>query len=91
MRARCTTELRRPLKAVPLLEGILGGYPAGLIRETALYQTWLGEAYAQANEIDAAWETYEQAATLAGGVRSERLNARLRKLAAIIGGSCDVA
>jgi tetratricopeptide (TPR) repeat protein len=85
MRARCMTELRRPLKAVPLLESILDGYPADRVRETALYRSWLAEAYAQANEIDAARETYAEAAALAAGVRSERLHARLRTLAALIG------
>jgi len=81
MRARCMTELRRPLKAVPLLESILARYPADRVRETALYRSWLAEAYAQANEIDAAREVYRQAVELATAVRSERLGARLRALA----------
>jgi tetratricopeptide (TPR) repeat protein len=85
MRARCMTELRKPLRAVPLLESILEYYPTDQQRERALYGTWLAEAYAQANEIDAARDTYRKAAALAAGIRSERLGQRLQALATIIG------
>ncbi|HEY6737657.1 MAG TPA: hypothetical protein VI076_02320, partial [Actinopolymorphaceae bacterium] len=81
---RCYVELRRPLRAVPVLLSAIESYPAEPIRETALYRTWLAEAYVQANEHDAARATLESATALAHGTHSERLRARIRDVAAQI-------
>lgn len=81
MAGRCYAELRRPLRAAPLLAGAIERYPADRARENALYLTWLAESYRQANEPDAATETLARAQRLATTVQSERLSARLRDLA----------
>lgn len=54
MAGRVWTELRRPMRAIPILEQATGGYGDHVPRETALYLTWLAEALIQAGEIDAA-------------------------------------
>lgn len=50
MDARVFTELRRPLRAVPLLSRVLERYDASHARELALYLSWLAVALADANE-----------------------------------------
>ena len=77
MRGRCYVALRRPLRAVPLLERITSSY-SWSTRESALYLTYLAEAYQQAGEPEAAGETLQRARDLAAGVHSERLDERLR-------------
>ncbi|MBB4934762.1 transcriptional regulator with XRE-family HTH domain [Lipingzhangella halophila] len=54
MEARSFTELRRPLRAVPLLNDVLSRYDATHAREMALYLSWLAVAYADANEPEQA-------------------------------------
>lgn len=56
MDARVFTELRRPLRAVPLLQDVLGRYDATHAREVALYRSWLAVALADANEPEQAAE-----------------------------------
>ncbi|MET8811144.1 hypothetical protein ABZW47_04000 [Streptomyces sp. NPDC004549] len=56
MDARVFTELRRPLRAVPLLQDVLGRYDATHGREVALYRSWLAVALADANEPEQAAE-----------------------------------
>ncbi len=77
MRGRCYVEMQRPLLAVPLLERVTSEY-SWSVRESALYLSYLAEAYAQANEKDAAQETLERARALAAGVHSMRVDDRLR-------------
>jgi hypothetical protein len=57
MAGRCYTELRRPLRAVPLLEQATADYDEDAPRELALYLSWLAVAHADARELDAARAT----------------------------------
>jgi transcriptional regulator with XRE-family HTH domain len=77
MEARVYTELRRPLRAVPLLSDVLSRYDASHARELALYLSWLAVAYADANEPEAAAQTTARMLTLADG-GSERTAERAR-------------
>ncbi|MFI5841634.1 helix-turn-helix domain-containing protein [Catenuloplanes sp. NPDC051500] len=54
MRGRVWTELKRPLRAVPALRGVIEGYGPDRARETTLYRSWLAEALEQAGEVDEA-------------------------------------
>ncbi len=76
MRGRCYVELRKPLRAVPLLERVTAGYEWSP-REAALYLSYLAEAYRQANEPDAAQTTMARARRLLATVRSDRVAERL--------------
>ncbi|MGH3646582.1 MAG: helix-turn-helix domain-containing protein [Micromonosporaceae bacterium] len=76
MRGRCYVELRRPLRAVPLLERVTAAY-SWSARESALYLTYLAEAYEQANEPDAAADALQRARELGDQVQSVRIAARL--------------
>lgn len=60
MDARVLTELRKPLRAVPLLTEVLDRYDASHTRELALYLSWLAVAYADANEPDEAAATAQR-------------------------------
>ncbi|HEX6077832.1 MAG TPA: helix-turn-helix domain-containing protein [Micromonosporaceae bacterium] len=77
MRGRCYVELRKPLRAVPLLEQVTAGYEWSP-REAALYLSYLAEAYDQANEPDAAKATLARARRLLATVRSDRVAERLK-------------
>ncbi|MEV0191730.1 helix-turn-helix domain-containing protein [Kitasatospora purpeofusca] len=77
MEARVYTELRRPLRAVPLLTDVLGRYDASHARELALYLSWLAVAYADANEPEAAARTASRMLAL-GQSGSERTATRTR-------------
>ncbi|MER5937169.1 transcriptional regulator [Streptomyces sp. NPDC001928] len=77
MEARVYTELRRPLRAVPLLTDVLGRYDASHGRELALYLSWLAVAYADANEPEAAAGTAGRMLAL-GQSGSERTVERTR-------------
>ncbi|MEU9343748.1 helix-turn-helix domain-containing protein [Streptomyces sp. NPDC048278] len=77
MEARVYTELRRPLRAVPLLADVLGRYDASHSRELALYLSWLAVAYADANEPEAAAQTAGRMLAL-GQSGSERTAERTR-------------
>ncbi|HWE89269.1 MAG TPA: helix-turn-helix transcriptional regulator [Pseudonocardiaceae bacterium] len=81
MTGRCWTELRRPLRAVPVLENALAGFSDTHARDKSLYLTWLAESYRQAGEIEQAATTATRALDLATGVGSVRPLARLRVLA----------
>ncbi|EWM19811.1 sporulation protein [Kutzneria sp. 744] len=72
MAGRCFTELRRPLKAEPLLSSVLGRYDASFARERSLYLTWLADAYVWAGEADQAAATATEALELAETVNSAR-------------------
>ncbi len=78
MESRVYTELRRPLRAVPLLRDVLNAYDATHTREMALYLSWLAVAYADANEPEAAAETAERVISLSSEVSSERTAERVR-------------
>ncbi|MFD5078041.1 helix-turn-helix domain-containing protein [Streptomyces sp. NPDC058371] len=86
MDARVFTELRRPLRAVPLLRSVLARYDATHARELALYLSWLAVAYADANEPEEAAATALRMFDLSADMASERTTERgrvvLRRLAA---------
>jgi hypothetical protein len=77
MRGRCYVELRKPLRAVPLLERVTGEYDWSP-RESALYLTYQAEAYQQANETDAAHATLARARELSTRMPSARVEERLK-------------
>lgn len=77
MAGRCWTELRRPLRAVPILQRATAGYGDDIARETALYLTWLAEALLQAHEVDQAADAAMRAHQLARVARSARATERV--------------
>jgi transcriptional regulator with XRE-family HTH domain len=94
MAGRCWTQLRRPLRAVPILEAATCGYGADRARESALYLSWLAEAYLQAGEVERAAEAALRALDLdrrAGSARSASRIGTLRRLFEPYAGSAAVA
>lgn len=81
MAGRCWTELRRPLRAVPVLESVLAGFSDTNGRDKALYLTWLADSYVQAREVEQAADTLVRAHDLAAGVASARPSARITAVA----------
>ncbi|MFJ1764062.1 hypothetical protein ACIOD2_27355 [Amycolatopsis sp. NPDC088138] len=77
MAGRCWTELRRPLRAVPVLERVLSGFDDTHARDKALYLTWLATSYLEAREVEQAAATLARAADLAAGVSSVRPAVRI--------------
>ncbi|MEU3894933.1 helix-turn-helix transcriptional regulator [Streptomyces sp. NPDC045251] len=90
MESRVYTELRRPLRAVPLLRDVLGRYDATHTRELALYLSWLAVAYADANEPEEAAATAERVISLSADVASERTAERVRVVLARLAEYADV-
>lgn len=78
MESRVYTELHRPLRAVPLLRGVLGEYDVTHTRELALYLSWLAVALADANEPEEAATVAERVITLSADIPSERTAERVR-------------
>lgn len=78
MRGRYWAELRRPLRAVPVLDGALARYDDSHARDKALYSSWLAQAYLAAGEAEQAAEVTSRALTLADGVASVRPRKRLQ-------------
>ncbi|MFJ2568566.1 helix-turn-helix domain-containing protein [Streptomyces sp. NPDC087568] len=78
MESRVYTELRRPLRAVPLLREVLSGYDATHTREMALYLSWLAVAYADANEPEEAAAVAGRVISISSDVASERTAERVR-------------
>jgi tetratricopeptide (TPR) repeat protein len=85
MTGRCWTELRRPLRAVPVLERVLADFDDAHARDKALYLCWLADAYLCAAEIEQAAEVVRRVVDLSAGVASvrprQRLTPVLRELA----------
>ncbi|MFE5596685.1 hypothetical protein [Streptomyces sp. NPDC056549] len=77
MTGRCWTELRRPLRSVPVLSSALSRFPDEHARDKALYLSWLAEAYLTAGEIEEAAATTGRALELSMGVASTRPRQRL--------------
>ncbi|MEV3853906.1 hypothetical protein AB0J38_06215 [Streptomyces sp. NPDC050095] len=77
MKGRCWTELRRPLRSVPVLESVLDRFDDTHARDKALYLSWLAESYLAASEVEAAAMTAGRALELAAGVASVRPRRRL--------------
>ncbi|MEV0348615.1 transcriptional regulator [Nonomuraea sp. NPDC050680] len=72
MEARSYTELRRPLRAVPLLTDVLARYDSTHTRELALYLSWLAVALADANEPEEAARTATRMFAISADVASDR-------------------
>jgi transcriptional regulator with XRE-family HTH domain len=78
MAGRVWTQLRRPVRAVPILERATMGYDGNNVpRETALYTTWLAEALLQAGEVEQATDAATRALTAACEARSHRAMERI--------------
>ncbi|UUN27041.1 helix-turn-helix transcriptional regulator [Streptomyces sp. FIT100] len=80
MTGRCWAELRRPLRAVPVLEAALAGYDDSQARDKALYLSWLADAYLGAGEVEQAARVTGRALDLISGVASVRPRRRLDPL-----------
>lgn len=78
MDARVYTEMRRPLRAVPLLTSALDRYDSTHTREIALYRSWLAMALADANEPEQAAAEGRRVITLCTGMTSDRVINRSR-------------
>ncbi|MFC4052950.1 hypothetical protein ACFOY4_24950 [Actinomadura syzygii] len=78
MDARVYTELRKPLRAVPLLREVLSRYDSTHTRELALYLSWLAVALVDANEPEEAAKTARRMLDLSADSASERTAQRGR-------------
>ncbi|WP_159037038.1 XRE family transcriptional regulator [Streptomyces specialis] len=78
MAGRCWAEMRRPDKAVPILESLTAPYDDTHAREVALYSCWLASAYLDAGEIDGAVTSANRALRLSHSTASPRTDALLR-------------
>ncbi|MGY5131899.1 XRE family transcriptional regulator [Streptomyces nigrescens] len=77
MTGRCWTELRRPLRAVPVLEDALAKYDDAHARDKSLYLSWLADSYMAAGEVEQAASITSRALDLSAGVASVRPRQRL--------------
>ncbi|WP_406458850.1 XRE family transcriptional regulator [Streptomyces sp. NBC_00876] len=80
MTGRCWTELRRPLRAVPVLTDALSRYSDDHARDKALYLSWLADAYLTAGEVEQAAVTTSRALELSSTVASIRPRQRIAPL-----------
>ncbi|MGW7366537.1 helix-turn-helix domain-containing protein [Streptomyces sp. NPDC054841] len=78
MESRVYTELKKPLRAVPLLREVLARYDATHTRELALYLSWLAVALADANEPEEAATTAQRVILLSADIASERTAERVK-------------
>jgi transcriptional regulator with XRE-family HTH domain len=85
MAGRVWTQLRRPLRAVPILERATAGYGDDTGRETALYLTSLAEALLQANEVERAAEAATRALRLSRRAASSRADDRVSAVRTLLG------
>jgi hypothetical protein len=77
MTGRCSSELRRPLRAVPVLESALARYSDVHARDKALYSSWLADSYIDAGEIEHAAAVVTSSLHIMGDVASVRPRQRL--------------
>jgi tetratricopeptide (TPR) repeat protein len=80
MTGRCWTQLRRPLRAVPVLEDTLSRFDDTHARDKAIYLTSLAHAYLDAGEVEQSASTTRQAIDLASGVSSVRPAERIARV-----------
>jgi transcriptional regulator with XRE-family HTH domain len=85
MAGRCLIEIGEPARAEPLISAAVAGYAPEHARETALYQTWIAEAYAKSGELDAARAALTKARKGADKVNSTRLQVRISSVDTMIG------
>ena len=81
MTGRCWSELHRPLRAVPVLEGALSRYSDAHARDKALYSSWLADSYLDAGEVEQAVDTVRSSLAVMGDVASVRPRQRLAAVA----------
>ena len=84
MAGRCYTELKQPARAEPLLRTATSSYDNALVRENALYLSWLAEDYILLEEIGFAAQTATRVLNLASRANSARTDERLRHLATLL-------
>jgi transcriptional regulator with XRE-family HTH domain len=77
MTGRCWTVLRRPMRAISVLEQVLAAYEDTHARDKALYLSWLADAYLDANEVERACDVAGRAMELSTGVGSIRPGQRI--------------
>lgn len=77
MTGRCWAVLRRPLRAISVLDAVLTQYEDTHARDKALYLSWLADAYLDANEVEQACVTATASVRLAAGVGSIRPGERI--------------
>ncbi|MFE0100081.1 XRE family transcriptional regulator [Streptomyces sp. NPDC059009] len=77
MSGRCWTELRRPLRAVPVLESALAAYDDTHARDKSLYLSWLADSYLTAGEVEQSAQVAGRALDFCAGVASVRPRERL--------------
>ncbi|NMH97972.1 XRE family transcriptional regulator [Pseudonocardia sp. K10HN5] len=81
MTGRCWSELRRPLRAVPVLESALSRYSDAHARDKALYSSWLADSYIDAGEVEQAAAVVVSSLEIMGDVASVRPRQRLAAVA----------
>ena len=84
MAGRCFTELNLPGRAEALLRNATSSYDNALVRENALYLSWLAEDYILLNEIELAAETATRVLELGSRADSARTDERLRHLTRLL-------
>ncbi|MFB8235487.1 transcriptional regulator [Kitasatospora purpeofusca] len=81
MQGQVWTELRRPLRAVPILQAVIATYDHEHARETALYRSWLAAALLDASEVEEAASETLRVIDLSTGLTSDRVAQRITMLA----------
>ncbi|GAA4439276.1 helix-turn-helix domain-containing protein [Phytohabitans houttuyneae] len=77
MTGRCWTVLRRPMRAITVLEQVLAAYDDTHARDKALYLSWLADAYLDVHEVEQACDTAGRAIELSAGIGSIRPGQRI--------------
>ncbi|HEY8984267.1 MAG TPA: XRE family transcriptional regulator [Streptomyces sp.] len=77
MAGRCWAEVKKPRKAVSVLESLTTPYDESHAREVALYQSWLASSYAGAGDLDRGVSSANKALVLSHSTASPRLNTLL--------------
>ncbi|MFY1669300.1 helix-turn-helix domain-containing protein [Plantactinospora sp. WMMB334] len=85
MAGRCWAVLRRPMRAIPILEAVLARYEDTHARDKALYLSWLADAYLDANEVEQGCATAARAVRLSAGVGSARPGQRIEAFVGRLG------
>ncbi|WP_218917332.1 twin-arginine translocation signal domain-containing protein [Luteipulveratus mongoliensis] len=80
MAGRCWTELRRPLRAVPILESVLETFDDAYARDKALYTSWLADSYLSAGEVEESAAAANRVLDLSAGVASVRPRRQLARV-----------
>jgi hypothetical protein len=80
MSGRCWTELKRPLRAVPVLKDVLARFNDAYARDKALYLSWLADAYLTAGEPEESAAVTSHVLDLSIGVASVRPGQQISKV-----------